>query len=81
MVPKGLIQMGKTVGGPFTHSRNFTSGAVTTVALGNIRFALTNPGIFTKALWRSLNTIQPQLLWKNKPGVNYTAGSKVSAEE
>jgi hypothetical protein len=81
MVPKGLIQMGKTVGGPFTHSRNFTSGAVTTVALGNIRFALTNPGIFTKALWRSLNTIQPQLMWKNRPGVNYTAGAKVTADE
>jgi hypothetical protein len=81
MVPKGLIQMGKTVGGPFTHSRNFTSGAVTTVALGNIRFALTNPLVFGKALWRSLNTIQPQLMWKNKPGVNYTAGSKVSTEE
>ena len=26
MVPKGLIQAGKTVGGPFTHGRNFTSG-------------------------------------------------------
>jgi hypothetical protein len=81
MVPKGLIQMGKTVGGPFTHARNFTSGAVTTVALGNIRYALTHPHVFGRALWRSLNTIQPQLLWKNRPGVNYTAGAKVSADE
>jgi len=81
MAPKGLIQAGKTVGGPFTHARNFTSGAVTMVALGNVRYALTNPAVFGKALWRSLNTIQPQLLWRNKPGVNYTAGSKVSAEE
>ena len=39
--------------------------------------------MFGKALWRSLNTIQPQLpfMWRNKPGVNYTAGSQVSAEE
>jgi hypothetical protein len=81
MAPKGLIQAGKTVGGPFTHARNFTSGAVTMVALGNVRYALTNPMVFGKALWRSLNTIQPQLIWRNRPGVNYTAGSKVSAEE
>ena len=81
MAPKGLIQAGKTVGGPFTHARNFTSGAVTMVALGNVRYALTNPAVFGKALWRSLNTIQPQLIWRNRPGVNYTAGSKVSAEE
>lgn len=81
MAPKGLIQAGKTVGGPFTHARNFTSGGVTMVALGNVRYALTNPAVFGKALWRSLNTIQPQLLWRNRPGVNYTAGSKVSAEE
>jgi len=81
MVPKGLIQMGKTVGGPFTHARNFTSGAVTTVALGNIRYALTHPHVFGRALWRSLNTVQPQLLWKNKPGVNYTAGANVNASE
>jgi hypothetical protein len=81
MAPKGLIQAGKTVGGPFTHARNFTSGAVTMVALGNVRYALTHPAVFGKALWRSLNTIQPQILWRNKPGVNYTAGSKVSAEE
>ena len=81
MAPKGLIQMGKTVGGPFTHARNFSSGAVTTVALGNIRYAITNPLVFSRALWRGLNTVQPQLLWRNKPGVNYTAGAKVSAEE
>ena len=81
MAPKGLIQAGKTVGGPFTHARNFTSGAVTMVALGNVRYALTNPGVFGKALWRALNTIQPQILWRNKPGVNYTAGANVNASE
>ena len=34
MAPKGLIQAGKTVGGPFTHARNFTSGGVTTGSVG-----------------------------------------------
>ena len=81
MAPKGLIQAGKTVGGPFTHARNFTSGAVTMVALGNVKYALTNPAVFGKALWRSLNTIQPQIIWRNKPGVNYTAGANVNASE
>jgi len=36
LIPKGLVQAGKTVGGPFTHARNFSSGAVTTIYLGNI---------------------------------------------
>ena len=36
LIPKGLTQFGKTVLGPFTHGRNFTSGAVTTIATGNI---------------------------------------------
>ena len=81
MVPKGLIQMGKTVGGPFTHARNFSSGAATMVALGNARYAVTHPLVFGKALWRALNTIQPQILWRNKPGVNYTAGANVNASE
>ena len=81
MAPKGLIQMGKTVGGPFTHARNFTSGAVTTVALGNLSYGLRHPLVFGKALWRALNTIQPQIIWRNKPGVNYTAGSKVNTNE
>ena len=81
MTPKGLIQMGKTVGGPFTHARNFSSGAVTTIALGNLSYGLRHPLVFGKALWRALNTIQPQLLWKNKPGTNYTAGAKVNATE
>jgi len=82
MVPKGLIQAGKTVGGPFTHGRNFSSGAVTMVALGNVRYALTNPMVFGKALYRSYKTIQPQLFGRrNIPGTVYTAGTKVSTEE
>jgi len=81
MLPKGLLQMGKTVGGPFTHARNFSSGAVTMVALGNLSYGLRNPAVFAKSLWRALNTIQPQLLWRNKPGTNYTAGAKVNTNE
>ena len=81
MLPKGLLQMGKTVGGPFTHARNFSSGAVTMVALGNLSYGLRNPGVFVKSLWRALNTIQPQILWRNKPGTNYTAGAKVNTNE
>jgi len=68
MVPKGLIQAGKTVGGPFTHARNFSSGAVTTGALGNISLALTNPLFVLKSLKSAFNTLQPQILYRNKPG-------------
>jgi len=68
MVPKGLIQAGKTVGGPFTHARNFSSGAVTTVSMGNITLLATNPGFVFKSLKTAFNTLQPQLLYRNKPG-------------
>jgi len=68
MVPKGLIQAGKTVGGPFTHARNFSSGAVTTVSMGNISLLFTNPGFVLKALKTAFNTLQPQILYRNKPG-------------
>ena len=70
MIPKGLIQMGKTVGGPFTHARNFSSGAVTTVSLGNISLALTNPLFVLKSLKTAFNTLQPQILYRNKPGAS-----------
>ncbi len=68
MVPKGLIQAGKTVGGPFTHARNFSSGAVTTVSMGNISLLATNPGFLAKSLKTAFNTLQPQLLYRNRPG-------------
>lgn len=68
MVPKGLIQAGKTVGGPFTHARNFSSGAVTTVSMGNISLLFTNPGFVLKSLKNAFNTLQPQILYRNKPG-------------
>jgi hypothetical protein len=68
MVPKGLIQAGKTVGGPFTHARNFSSGAVTTVSMGNISLLITNPGFILQSLKTAFNTLQPQILYRNKPG-------------
>jgi len=68
MVPKGLIQAGKTVGGPFTHARNFSSGAVTTVSMGNISLLVTNPGFILNSLKTAFNTLQPQILYRNKPG-------------
>jgi hypothetical protein len=68
MIPKGLIQAGKTVGGPFTHARNFSSGAVTTVSMGNISLLATNPGFIVQSLKTAFNTLQPQILYRNKPG-------------
>ena len=68
MVPKGLIQAGKTVGGPFTHARNFSSGAVTTVSMGNISLLVTNPGFLLQSLKTAFNTLQPQILYRNRPG-------------
>ena len=66
LIPKGLVQAGKTVFGPFTHARNFSSGAITTVAMGNI---FINPIAMAKAFRTAYKTIQPQLLQKNKPGL------------
>jgi hypothetical protein len=68
MIPKGLIQAGKTVGGPFTHARNFSSGAVTTVSMGNISLLATNPGFILQTLKTAFNTLQPQILYRNRPG-------------
>ena len=80
MVPKGLIQAGKTVGGPFTHARNFSSGAVTTVSMGNLSLFVTNPGFVLKSLKTAFNTLQPQILYRNKPGAksidNYATESQ-----
>tara|TARA_X000001388_G_scaffold52760_1_gene38517 strand:+ start:816 stop:4604 length:3789 start_codon:yes stop_codon:yes gene_type:complete len=63
-IPKGLAQVSKTVLGPFTHMRNFTSAVAFSLGTGNLfkdpRFVLSN---FKK----SFNTIQPQLLYRNLP--------------
>jgi len=67
LIPKGLVQAGKTVAGPFTHARNFSSGAVTTVYLGNIAIP---PSEIAKAWRTAWRTIQPQVISKNRPGLN-----------
>jgi hypothetical protein len=66
LIPKGMVQAGKTVLGPFTHGRNFASGAVTTIATGNI---FINPVQMAKAFRTAYRTIQPQLLGRNRPGL------------
>jgi len=76
LIPKGLTQAGKTVLGPFTHGRNFTSGAVTTISSGNASLILTNPKVFGEALGIAWRTIQPQTLYRitgNPKWLNMTA--------
>jgi hypothetical protein len=70
LIPKSLVQAGKTVGGPFTHARNFSSGAVTTVYLGNIAIP---PSELAKAVRTAWRTTQAQILGKNRPGLSITA--------
>ena len=87
MIPKGAGQVGKTVLGPFTHSRNFFSGAITTVSTGNIMIP---PKEIAKSMQLALRTIQPQTMyrltgnpkWRNIRGVNTTDPTKlVNLEE
>jgi len=61
LIPKGLTQFGKTVLGPFTHGRNFTSGAVTTIATGNIFIP---PTEMAKAISQAFRSLQPQTLYR-----------------
>ena len=70
LIPKGLVQAGKTVGGPFTHARNFSSGAITTIYLGNIAIP---PKELAKAIRTAYRTIQPQFFGRNRPGLNIDA--------
>jgi len=58
------------VGGPFTHARNFSSGAVTTVYLGNIAIP---PSELAKAVRTAWRTVQPQFFGRNRPGLNISA--------
>ena len=64
LIPKGLTQFGKTVLGPFTHGRNFTSGAVTTISTGNLSLLFTNPTVIGKAIKDSYRALQPQTLYR-----------------
>ena len=87
MIPKGAGQVGKTVLGPFTHSRNFFSGAATVLANGNF---LIPPNVLAKNMQVALRTIQPQTMyritgnpkWRNLRSVNTTDPKKlVNLEE
>ena len=61
LIPKGLTQFGKTVLGPFTHGRNFTSGAVTTIATGNIFIP---PAEIAGAMSQAFKALQPQTMYR-----------------
>jgi len=68
LVPKGLTQVGKTVLGPVTQIRNFTSNFFTTLHNGNLLYFAGNPKKFVDFIKRSTGSIQPQLLSRNKAG-------------
>ncbi len=64
LIPKGLTQVGKTVLGPVTQIRNFTSNFFTTLHNGNLLYFAGNPGKFIDYIKQSTAAIQPQLLYK-----------------
>ena len=66
LIPKGLTQAGKTVLGPFTHGRNFISGAVTTISTGNI---LIPPAELAKAVSIPLGEQFSLKLYIESPGI------------
>ena len=63
-VPKGVAQVSKTVLGPFTHMRNFTSAVAFSLGTGNL---FKNPKFVIDSFKKSFNTIQPQLIYRNLP--------------
>ena len=63
-VPKAGAQVAKTVLGPFTHMRNFTSAVAFSVGTGNL---FKDPRFILRSFKQSFNTIQPQLLYRNLP--------------
>jgi len=64
LIPKGLTQVGKTVLGPVTQMRNFTSNFFTTLHNGNLLYFAGNPKKFVDYLKQSTAAIQPQILYK-----------------
>ena len=64
LVPKGLTQISKTMLGPFTHARNFTTSAQFALGTGNL---FKNPVTMVKNFKQAFNTIQPQILYRNTP--------------
>ena len=64
LIPKGLTQISKTMLGPFTHARNFTTSAQFALGTGNL---FKNPITMVRNFKQAFNTIQPQLLYRNTP--------------
>ena len=67
LVPKGLTQVGKTVLGPVTQIRNFTSNFFTTLHNGNLLYFAGNPKKFVDFVKKATGAIQPQLFRRNTP--------------
>lgn len=61
LLPKGLSNAGKTVLGPLTQMRNFTSSFLTSLHSGNI---FIDPRKILEFHKRSLQAIQPQVLYR-----------------
>jgi len=71
LIPKGLTQVGKTVLGPVTQIRNFTSNFFTTLHNGNLLYFAGNPRKFIDYIKQSTGAIQPQLLYKSTGNPKY----------
>ena len=61
LIPKGLTNAAKTVFGPFTHTRNLTTAAATTIHSGNIFIP---PMKILDFMSKSIKAIQPQLMYR-----------------
>jgi hypothetical protein len=72
LIPKGVTQAFKTVLGPFTHARNFTSAMVTAVHSGNI---FISPMAMGNAIKMAYKATQPQALYRmtNNPRFRNTS--------
>jgi hypothetical protein len=64
MLPKGLVQIGKTVLGPLTSARNIASNVITILHNGNALYLAANPKKALEFFRRSMAAIQPQFLYK-----------------
>ena len=64
MLPKGMIQVGKTVLGPLTSARNIASNVITVLHNGNALYLAANPKKAMEFIRKSMQAIQPQFLYK-----------------
>ena len=73
LIPKGLTNAAKTVFGPFTHTRNLTTAAATTVHSGNIFIP---PQKILEFMNKSIKAIQPQLMYRATKNPKYRNAPK-----